>query len=53
MAPGTTVAGQAAGPAGLEDHGGHHAGEHGGLGPVENLGGQGFRDQQIGFVVDP
>jgi hypothetical protein len=44
--------GQAAGPAGLEDDGRHHAGEDGGLGPGQDVGRQRLGDQEIGLVVD-
>ena len=46
------VPGQSPGAPGFEHHGGDHAGQDGGLGPVEELVGQRLGHQEIGLVVD-
>ena len=53
VAVAVAVAREAPGPAGLEDDRREHAGQHGGLGPGQDVAAQGLGDQEIGLVVDP
>ena len=52
LPPRAVLARDAPGPAGLEDDGREDAGQHGRLGPGQDVGPERLGDQEIGLVVD-